>query len=165
MKKSLLLDADVIIDLHSMDLFDKMAKAYNLKATRKVCKEAKFYYRKRKKLPIDLTQKIAIIENVDIDRLGEVHLEAKEAQLMIDEGEATSLAYIAESKEDITFCTCDRASIKLISYMNLEKKSISLETALRKAGHHVKLFSQHHESNFKDCVREGKVLRVQRKLI
>lgn len=165
MKKSLLLDADVIIDLHSMDLFDKMAKAYNLKATRKVCKEAKFYYRKRKKLSIDLTQKVRIIENVDIDCLGEIHLEAKEAQLMIDEGEATSIAYIAEGKEDITFCTCDQASIKLISYMDLELKATSIESAFRKAGHHVKLFPRHLESNFKDCVREGKVLRVQRKLI
>ena len=43
MKKLLLLDADVVIDLHSLGLFEKMTKSYDLFVTREVYEKAKFY--------------------------------------------------------------------------------------------------------------------------
>ncbi len=46
MKKLLLLDADVVIDLHSLGLFEKMSKSYNLFVTREVFEEAKNYAQK-----------------------------------------------------------------------------------------------------------------------
>ena len=42
MKKLLLLDADVVIDLHSLGLFGKMIKSYDLFVTRQVFEEANF---------------------------------------------------------------------------------------------------------------------------
>ena len=80
---------------------------------------------------------------------------------MIDPGESTSIAYINQAEEKMIFCSCDKAAIKLISYMELEQKSISLEKALRSAGYHgKKLYPRHLERTFKAAVKEGKTLRI-----
>ena len=53
-------------------------------------------------------------------------------------------------------------AIKLISYMELEKKSISLENALLNIGYRKKnLYPRHYEKTFKEAVKEGKTLRIQ----
>ena len=63
---------------------------------------------------------------------------------------------------DTTFFTCDQAAIKLIAYMELEQKSISIEKILRTAGYHEKrLYPRHLEKIFKAAVKEGKILRIQ----
>jgi len=79
-----------------------------------------------------------------------VKREAKEARLGIDPGESISIAYLIQAEEEITFCSCDQAAIKLIAYMELEQKSISLEKLLRTAGYHEKrLYPRHLEKTFK----------------
>jgi len=161
MRKLLLLDADVIIDLHTLGLFGKISKAYEICLTRNVFEEARYYKRDRAKIDIDIKD-VTIIENVDLESLRKVQREAKEARLAIDPGESTSIAYLIQTEEEITFCSCDQAAIKLISYMELEQKSISLEKALRNAGYHEKrLYSRHLDKTFKVYVKEGKTLRIQ----
>jgi len=126
MRKLLLLDADVIIDLHTLGLFGKISKAYDACLTRNVFEEA------------------------------------REARLGIDPGESTSIAYLIQTEEEITFCSCDQAAIRLISYLELEQKSISLEKVLRNTGYHgKKLYPRHLEKTFRESVQEGKTLRIQ----
>jgi hypothetical protein len=161
MKKLLLLDADVIIDLHSLGLFDKMTKAYDIQVTKTVFEEAKYYPKKNAKIPIDIKQKVTVIDDVDIGCVQRVQEEAREAMLTLDPGETTVIAYIMQFEDDIKLCLFDKAAIKVISYMNLEEKSVSLESALRKAGHHTKLLPRHLEKSFKECIKEGKALRMQ----
>jgi len=43
MKKLLLLDADVLIDLHSLGLFQRICKFYDVHLAREVLEEAPFY--------------------------------------------------------------------------------------------------------------------------
>jgi len=164
MRRLLLLDADVVIDLHSLNLFDKIRKSYHLHVTRKVLEEAKYYKTGRDRIPIEISQKVTIVENVDVDSLRLVQEEAREAGLCVDQGEATSIAYLLQSEGDIIICLCDKAAIKLISYMELEHRSTSLQNALQNAGHHSKLYPRHLESNFKQSVKDGKALRVQKLL-
>ena len=160
MRKLLLLDADVIIDLHALGLFGKINKAYDIYLTRNVFKEAIYYKKDGAKYDIDI-KGASIIENVDLESLKKVQREAKEARLAVDPGESTSIAYLIKSEEEITFCSCDKAAIKLISYMELEQKAISMERSLRNAGHQVKkLYPRHLEKTFKKCVQEGKTLRI-----
>lgn len=157
----LLLDADVVIDLHTLDLFGKISKAYDICLTRNVFEEARYYKKEGVKVAIDI-KNVIIIEDIDLESLRKVQGEAKEARLGIDPGESTSIAYIMQTEEEITFCTCDQAAIKLIAYMELERKSISLEKALRSAGHHGKtLYPRHLEKTFKGYIKEGKALRIQ----
>lgn len=163
MRKLLLLDANVIIDLHSLDLFEKVAKAYEIKIVREVFKEAKFYPKKNRKIPLNIKALVSIIEDVDLNSLHEVDKQAKEALLAIDAGEAISIAYVSQGIEDITFCTCEGAAIKLLSYMDLERKSISVEKVLKDIGQRPRLFPRHLESTFKRWIKEGKVLRIQQK--
>ena len=161
MGKLLLLDADVIIDLHILGLFEKIRKAYDICLTRNIFEEARYYKKDGVRRDIDIKD-VTIIENIDLESLRKVQREAKEAMLAIDPGESTSIAYLDQTEEEITFCSCDQAAIKLISYMELEQKSISLEKALRGAGYHEKrLYSRHLEKTFKVSVKEGKTLRIQ----
>lgn len=81
MKKLLLLDADVVIDLHSLGLFQKFAKAYELRLTRKVLKEARFYPRGNKRIPIDIGKLVTIIDDISIESLQKVLRESKDASL------------------------------------------------------------------------------------
>lgn len=161
MRKSLLLDADVVIDLHTLGLFGKISNAYDICLTRDVFFEAKYYKKDGIKIDIDIKY-VVIIENIDLKILRKVRREAKEARLGIDPGEATSIAYLIQTDEKTTFCSCDRAAIKLISYMELEQKATSLEKALRSAGYYSKnLYPRHLEKNFKAAVKQGKTLRIQ----
>jgi hypothetical protein len=161
MRRLLLLDADVVIDLYSLGLFRKICKIYDVCLTRTVFEEARYYKKDGEKIEI-IIKGAAIIEDIDLVILGKVQREAKEARLGIDPGEATSLAYLIYTEEEITFCTCDLAAIKLISYMELEEKSISLEKALRNIGYYKKnLYPRHLEKTFNAAVKEGKALRIQ----
>ena len=137
MRKLLLLDADVIIDLHALDLFEKVSKSYDIFLTKIVFEEARYYKKGGAKIAIEIKDAI-IVEDVDLEGLRKVKSEAKEARLGIDPGESTSIAYLMQSEQEITFCTCDQAAIKLIAYMELEQKSISLEKVLRTAGYYEK---------------------------
>ena len=161
MRKLLLLDADVVIDLHTLGLFGKINKAYDVCVTRSVFEEVRYYKKDGAKIEIDIKDAV-IIEDVDLESLEKVQREARESRLGIDPGESTSIAYLIKTEGEITFCTCDRAAIKLISYLELEQKSVSLEKALKTTGYHEKkLYQRHLEKTFKAAVKEGKTLRVQ----
>ena len=161
MRKLLLLDADVVIDLHTLGLFEKMNKTYDIYLTRSVFEEAKYYRKNGVKIDISI-KGVTILDDVDLESLKRVQREAKEARLGIDPGEATSIAYLTQTEEGITFCTCDLAAIKLISYMDFEQKSISLENALLSIGYRKKnLYPRHYEKSFRAAVKEGKTLRIQ----
>jgi len=136
MTKLLLLDADVLIDLHSLDLFEKVCKNYEISITKSVFEEAKYYKKDGTKYTLQLPDEIEIIEDINIESLGEVQRHAKNAVLQIDPGEAASIAYLMEADKDIKFCTCDKAAITLISFMDLDNKCASLESALRNVGMH-----------------------------
>jgi hypothetical protein len=161
MRKLLLLDADVVMDLHTLGLFGKIKKAYDAYVTRTVFEEAKYYKKDGIKYKINIKD-VSIIEDIDLEILKSVQREAREARLGVDPGESTSIAYLIQRESEVTFCTCDQAAIKLIAYMELERKAVSLEKALRKTGYHVKnLYPRHFEKTFREAVREGKSLRIQ----
>ena len=161
MRKLLLLDADVVIDLHTLGLFGKINKAYGVCLTRIVFEEAGYYKKDRAKIKIDL-KGAAIIDNVELENLKKVQREASEARLGIDAGEAISIAYLIQTGKDVTLCTCDQAAIKLVSYMELEQRAISLEKALRSIGYNERsLYPRHHEKTFSRGVKDGKALRIQ----
>jgi len=165
MKKLLLLDADVVIDLHTLELFDKICGAYDVKVTKQVFDEVKYYPKNGIKRPINISNEVQVINDIDVDFLKMIQREEREARLTIQLGEKTSIAYLLQAKEDITLCLVDKAAIKIVSYMDLNNKTVSLEKALRKAGHHTKLFPRHLETSFRKCIEEGKVLRLQNKLL
>jgi len=167
MKRLLLLDADVIIDLHTLGLFERIIKTYDVFVTRTVLGEAQYFKKEGRREGVNISDRVTVIDDVELDSLEKVQNEAKEARLGIDPGELESIAYLSTAEEEVMFCTCDKAAIKLISYMVLETKSISLEKAVRGAGHQTKnLYPRHFEKMFKECIEDGKARRIQfKKLI
>jgi len=164
MKRLLLLDADVIIDLHTLDLFEKIAKAYDMYVPRTVFHEARYFKKSGHREKINIADKVTVVDVAPED-LNLVRIEASEAQRGIDPGELEAIAYLNTAEEDLLFCTCDKAAITLVSYMELEDKSASVEKIVKGAGQHTKkLFPRHLDRMFKECVREGKALRIQFKL-
>lgn len=160
MTKLLLLDADVLIDLHSLDLFDKVCRNYEVCITKSVLDEARYYRKDGIQYAIQLSSKIEIIEVINIDSLREIERQAKNVMLQIDPGEASSIAYLMETEKEIKFCTCDKAAITLISYMDLDAKSLSLESALKTVGIKKELYPRHLDDTFKRCVQKGKEFRI-----
>ena len=167
MKKLLLLDADVVIDLHTIGLFDRIIRNYAVHVTKTVLKEAVYFKRSGERIKIDIRDRVTVMEDISLDYLRTVQGEAKEARLAIDPGELESIAcLIREDETGLILCTCDQAAIRLLSFMNLEQRSLSLEKALRTSGYHKKnLYPRHLEETFKTCIQEGKVLRIQLKKI
>ena len=68
MRKLLLLDADVIIDLHTLGLFRKISNAYDICLTRNVFREAIYYKKDGTKIDIDI-KNVVIIKNVGLESL------------------------------------------------------------------------------------------------
>ena len=85
MRRSLLLDADVVIDLHTLGLFGKISRAYDICLTQDVFVEARYYKKDGIKIDIDIKH-VVITRNVDLESLRDVRREAKEAKLGIDRG-------------------------------------------------------------------------------
>ncbi len=164
MKKLVLLDADVIIDLHTFDLFDAITKGYEVYVARTVLQEALYYPYRGRNQRIDIKDKATIVDANDEAALVTVKREAREALLGIDPGETESVAYLSVTDKDILFCTCDSSAIRLVSYMGLEQRTISMERALKGIGKSTKsLRFKHGEKYFQENIQTGKVLRIQYK--
>lgn len=161
MKKLLLLDADVVIDLHTLGLFDRINKGFEIHITKTVLDEASYFKSGGARTKIDIRNRVTVIENVAVEHLQKVRNEAKEARLGIDPGEMEAIACLMQEDEGLIFCTCDQAAIKLLAFMNLEERSVSFEKALRSTGYQKKnLYPRHWEKKFTECIREGKTLRI-----
>lgn len=161
MKKLLLLDADVIIDLHTLGLFDRIIKGYEINVTKTVLSEASYFKSGGTKTKIDIRDQVTIVENVAVEHLQTVRNEAKEARLGIDPGELEAIAYLIQEKEGLTFCTCDQAAIKLLAFMDIDERAVSLEKTIRDTGYHKKnLYPRHWEKTLAEHIREGKMLRI-----
>ncbi len=104
-----------------------------------------------------------IIDEIEVRNLQEVEKEAREARLIIDSGELTSIAHLIENTEEI-FCSADRAALVLISYMNLEDRAVSLEKVCRGSSIHIRHLPKHSEYRFKEYIKEGKTLRIYNKI-
>ena len=161
MKKLLLLDADVVIDLHTLGLFDRIVAGYEVYVTKTILSEALFFKSDGFKTKIDIRNYVTVIEDVALEHLQTIRNEAKQARLGVDPGEMEAMAYLIQGNEKLIFCTCDKAAIKLLSFMNLEERSVSTEKILRDNGYHKKnLYPRHWDKTFTDCIREGKALRI-----
>jgi hypothetical protein len=165
MKKLLLLDADVIIDLHTLGVFDRISRGFDIHITKTVLDEAQYYKSGGTKTRIQINDCVTVIEDVTVAHLQTVRNEAKQARLGIDPGEQEAIACLVQNEDDdLIFCTCDQAAIKLLAFMNLEGRSISFEKALRSTGYQKRnLFPRHWEKTFSEYIREGKALRILQK--
>lgn len=161
-----LLDADVIIDLHRLGVWDQVVKRNQVSIPSIVLREEAFYYDDEQGIrhEIDIIkdagtafQEISatavgmrdFIERFDSDVQEELH-----------NGELEALT-ILQGDRDILFCTSDKMAIKAIAIMGSSSQGISLEELLTACGISKKLGYKHTKEYFRKYISEGSLIRIQ----
>ena len=134
-----LLDADVVIDLLSLNLFDKLIKNHKVFAGSTVIGEVKSFKRSNERQSIDLRQKY--VENGLIKELSASAEEIKKVlsklpknnRDTIHTGELESLAILVR-EHNLIFCSCDATAIRTLPILGLSDRGISVEKLLKISG-------------------------------
>ena len=162
----LLLDADVIIDLHEFGFWDGFVSQNEISvASTVIYAEALHYFdNSHNKIYIDLDSQL---RDRRIKELSATPEDQKEIYDKFDEiyapsfnpGERESITIISNAKdENLKFCTSDGPAIIILSMLQLEHRGISFENALKHSGIRTKniLQPKHLEKRFRKLVTEGK---------
>ncbi len=163
----LLLDADVIIDLHRLGVWKQVISKNRVSVASSVARREVYYY-----IDDDGTRKmIDLIEDINQERINELSATAKELQDFIKRfdqcieaelgfGEKESLVLL-EKDDCLLFCTCDSLAIKVMSLMNLGENGISMERVLQTTGLTQELEYKHTDGYFNDNLKRGSIMKVQ----
>ncbi len=161
-------DADVVIDLHALGLWDSFVEKNGVYLADTVRREAHFYTAGGKQFPIDLT------DDIDSGKVTIIALNAsdkypllQEAQKMgarggIDPGEEETLAAVFTTYPELTLCFKDEGAIVWAVLVGLKDKCISVEHALQQCGLGRKLVSGLSEERFQRIVKAAELERVQK---
>jgi len=162
--KCTLLDANIVIEAHSLGVWEEMKTRYRLILPAVVSRqEALYYLYDGRSIPIELTSQIT---NGDIDEYQATVVELEilnntfENWFMqtLDSGEIEALALLQAGKAtDTTFCTGDAPAIKALSMLGLSSQGISFERLLSKIGISKKLQPQFREDFFKRHSNSGSI--------
>lgn len=157
-----LLDADVVIDFLSLDVFDKLVKNHEIHLSSTVINEIKFIKKKGIKYEIDFRQQY--VDNAFVKELSATSDEIKEILSKLppifhdtlDPGELESLAILFKNDE-LTFCSCDAAAIRALPFLDLSHRGVSAESLLKLSGLFKSgLKDRHTEKYYKDNLEIGK---------
>jgi hypothetical protein len=134
-----LVDADIVIDFLSLDVFDKLVTNHQVYVASVAADEVKFFKRGRVRYEIDFRKKY--VETNSVKELNASSDETKEILFKLspifrdtlDPGELESLAVLFREHE-LTFCTCDAAAIRALPFLDLPHRGISAENLLKSSG-------------------------------
>jgi hypothetical protein len=161
----LLLDADVIIDLHKLGLWKQITKSHKVFIPSIILHKEVYYYEDESgHHPIDLEKEIGITFSELSCSVQEL-MSFKERfdrvfQEELHDGEKEALVLL-QKQEDLLLCTCDYAAIKALALLDLAEHGISFENLLKKSGVSKKLDYKHTEKRFKKMLSEGSIMRIQ----
>jgi hypothetical protein len=163
-----LLDADIVIDLLSLDLFDALAKGHEVHVASTVADEVRYFRKGEKKYRIDFRQKY--IESRLVKEVSATTEQTKELLFRLppifretlDPGELESLAVLCNQPE-LIFCTCDAAAIRMLPFLDAADRGVSAESLLRMSGLSRKgLKANHTEDYFKTNLKKGMAEKIYR---
>jgi hypothetical protein len=161
-----LLDADIIIDFLSLDVFDKLVENHKVFVATTVINEVKSFKREDKKYTIDFRK-----QYVDSNLIREVSASSVEIKEILHKlppithdtihpGELESLSILVR-EEEITFCSCDAAVIRALPFLDLSERGISAERLLKASGLlKSKLKERHTDQYFKNNLKIGRENKI-----
>ncbi len=162
----LLLDADVIIDLHRLAIWGQITKDHKVHIPSIVLHKEVYYYEDNNGIRhyIDLEKEIEVTIN-ELSCTAEELLSFKNEfdrvfQEELHDGEKEALILL-QKKDDLVLCTCDHAAIKALALLDLSDQAISFESMLKKAGINKKLEFKHTEKRFKKILSESSIMKIQ----
>jgi len=159
-----LLDADVIIDLHRLNLWKSLTKNKKIHVSSIICREV-YYYEETagKRHVIDLSKEAgkSFVEiSATIEQLSTITKEFEGLfEIDLHAGEKEALA-ILTTKKDMLFCTCDKAAMKALGFLGLSHQGISFEKLLSRSGVKIKLGKKYSEQQFRQFTQEGVSIRL-----
>lgn len=162
----LLLDADVIIDLHKQGLWKQITKQHKVFIPSIILHQEVYYFEDKDgnhqsidllpqsdktftEISADASELISFMEQ--FDRL---------FQFEIHEGEKEALVLLQQN-EDLTICSCDGAAIKALGLIGLSEQGISFEGLLEKTGMKKDVSYKHSHKRFRKLIEEGVIMRIQ----
>lgn len=158
----LLLDANVVIHLFELGLWDKVIEHCDVHLARTVADdECRFYedddgQRTDIDLSLDVSaRRVTIVEmqqadmNVFLSQFDPVYLEK------LDPGEAESLAYLLKTSEETLFCSADKIVFRVLGNLTRSHQGISLEEVLNRIGHSRRLKTQYSKKYREDWSNKG----------
>ncbi|MHC1727420.1 MAG: hypothetical protein AB9866_15690 [Syntrophobacteraceae bacterium] len=134
-----LLDADVIIKLLELDVFDRLVSQHKIHVASTVIHEVKYYRQNGEKTPVTFRQTYVTQGRVSevtatVEELKEVMRKLPPLQQQaLDAGEIESLATLVKDGE-LTFCTFDAAAIRALPFLDATTRAISAERLFRLSG-------------------------------
>lgn len=162
----LLLDADVIIDLHKFGLWNQIAKNHKVNIPSIILRREVYFFESTdgNRYSIDLIKEAGITFN-ELSCSAEELFEFKDKfdrvfQEEIHDGEKEALILL-KKQEEFLLCTCDHAAINALALLDLSDQGISFESLLKKSGMNKKLEYKHTEKRFKKILSEGNIMRIQ----
>lgn len=160
-----LLDADVIIDLHRLNLWKSLTKNNKIHVSSIIVSREVYYYEDTagKRHIIDLSKEAgkSFVEiSATIEQLSTIMKEFEGLfEIDLHAGEKEALA-ILTTKKDMLFCTCDKAAMKALGFLELGHQGISFEKLLSRSGIKKKLEMKHSERQFRQFTQEGVSMRL-----
>lgn len=162
-----LLDADVIIDLHRYGIWEHIISKNKILVPSIVLRREVYYYEDE----FGLKQSVDLLDQIG-KTITEVSTTADELhefkrnfdrfiQEELDAGETEALK-ILNDRNDCFFCTCDKAAIKVIALLGKREQGLSFEKLLKSSGITKGLENKHTEHYFRKYLDEGSLLRIQR---
>jgi len=162
-----LLDADVIIDLHKFGIWEQIITRNEILIPSTVLRREVYYYED----DFGFRHSIALIQELG-KTFTEVSITVEELSSFkqkferfiveeLDSGEMEALKIIYDRK-DCYLSTCDKAAIKVIALLGKREQGLSFEKLLKSSGITKKLEKKHTEEYFKKYLDEGSILRIQR---
>jgi hypothetical protein len=159
-----LLDADIIIDLHRLNLWNSLTRNNKIHVSSIICREA-YYYEDPAgtRHMIDLSKEAGknFIEiSATIEQLFMITKEFEGLyEIDLHSGEKEALA-ILSTKKEMLFCTCDKAAMKALGFLGISHQGISFEKLLDRNGIKKKLELKHLERRFRQLTQEGVSIRL-----
>ncbi len=160
-----LLDADVIVDLHRLNAWDHVLRTNQIMISSIILREAYYYDDNRgKRHFIDLASDVGsrfqeLSQNAEAlgDFLSQFDREIQDG---LHNGEAEALSLIQPDKSRL-FCTSDKMAIRVLGLIGANSQGISFEKLLKTSGLTKKLEPKHTEKFFKQYLLEGTLIRFQ----
>ncbi|MCJ7578998.1 MAG: hypothetical protein MUP98_00515 [Candidatus Aminicenantes bacterium] len=162
-----LLDADVIIDLHRFGIWEKILKKNKILIPSTILRHEVFYF-------VDtagIKHYIDLIDDAgnaftEVSATAEDLIQFKQKfdrfiEEELDPGETEALKILLD-RNDCYFCTCDKVAIKTMALLGKREQALSFEKLLKSSGFTKSLELKHTENYFKKYLDEGSILRIQR---
>lgn len=140
MKSLLLLDADIVIDLHKIGLWKAVISQYKVHLPSTIIGEIKHYWKGDERVAIDLTPEINSGEVVEvsvdpIDQKKVFDLLVSKKVDAIHDGEREALSFIYfHNDETFRIALKDHAAIRAAVVLDIIDKAMSVESMLKEAG-------------------------------